>query len=567
MLSKICKPVFSLFLMLTPKQKKGGIICVIVMMILAFSEIIAASLIVAIATQITSPDGNPAFLAWLAIGCLVVFILKGIIALTDSYVQNRWIQTLILDFKKRLITRYTQMDYAHQVTMNSSRSLSVLYNDADVYMRMGLTSVGVLLSETTVFFVLMCFLMYLQPVITIILLGMFSLFGLVFVKRLMPVFKVWGKIVQETVQAGYEAALLILQSYKDILIFGKTDYFVKRYMDQSVLRAQVAVKAAVSQVIPRVSLEIVFILFFVGLVLAFLWTGNEISNLATVLSAYLYAGFRLLPSLNRMIIQINSIKMSEASIERIVSEMQSPYHKGVYVSEPQLTFDHKIGIQNVSFSYPNKEKTVLDQINLEISKGEFIGIIGETGSGKSTLLHLILGLLLPSNGDILIDGKYIASSCEWHSKIGYAAQDFHLIDGSIADNIAFGVSVEDRDIERVKAVIKDAQLDRFVDSLPGGLETTIGEKGVLISGGERQRIALARALYPKPEILMLDEATSALDLDTEKSIMDAVITLKDKDMTIIAVTHRLDTLKKADRVITIEKGQITKDKKGKKDAA
>ena len=143
----------------------------------------------------------------------------------------------------------------------------------------------------------------------------------------------------------------------------------------------------------------------------------------------------------------------------------------------------------------------------------------------------------------------------------------HLIDGSIADNIAFGVSVEDRDIERVKAVIKDAQLDRFVDSLPGGLETTIGEKGVLISGGERQRIALARALYPKPEILMLDEATSALDLDTEKSIMDAVITLKDKDMTIIAVTHRLDTLKKADRVITIEKGQITKDKKGKKDAA
>ncbi len=567
MLSKICSPVLSLFSMLTSEQKKGGIVCVAVMMVVAFSEIIAASLIVAIASQITSPDADPQLLVWLSVGCLVVFVLKGIISLTDSYVQNRWIQTLILDFKERLITRYTQMDYAHQVTMNSSKSLSVLYNDADVYMRIGLTSVGILLSETTVFFVLMCFLMYLQPVITIVLLGMFSILGLIFIKHLMPVFKGWGKTVQETVQAGYEAALLVLQSYKDILIFGKTDHFVTKYMDQSVLRAHVAVKAAVSQVIPRVSLEIVFIIFFVGLVLTFLWMGNEISSLATVLSAYLYAGFRLLPSLNRMIIQINNVKMSEASIERIINEMQSPHHKSVYASESQMTFNHKINVRNVSFSYPDKDKMVLDSVNLEINKGEFIGIVGETGSGKSTLLHLILGLLIPSNGDVLIDGKYVANSREWHSKIGYAAQDFHLVDGSIIDNIAFGVPPKKRNIERVNEVVKDAQLDRFISNLDNDLDTTIGEKGVLISGGERQRIALARALYPKPEILMLDEATSALDLETEKSIMDAVINLKDKDMTIIAVTHRLDTLKKADRTIVIEKGQITQDKKASKSAA
>ncbi len=557
MLSNIYKPTFSLFSLLSKEQKRGGAICLLIMLGLAISEIVAASLIVAMAAQMTSPEPDVQLLFVLSLTCLLVFVVKGGIALADSYAQSQWIQKLILDFKELLIRRYTKMSYAQQIQTNSSDSLSVLYNDADVYMRIGLTSMGILLSETAVFVVLLGFLVYLQPAISGVLILVFSLLGVVFIKGLMPVFKHWGAVVQETVKAGYKTALMILQSYKDILIFGKIDYFVQKYMDQSLLRAQVAVKAAVAQVIPRVILEIVFILFFVGLVVSFLSLGHDITSLTTVLSAYLYAGFRLLPSLNRMMVQVSNVKMSEASLNRLVAEITSPANESKYLSEPALLFDEAIAIRNLSFAYDGKDHPVLRDVNLTIQKGEFIGIIGETGSGKSTLLLIILGLLEPGRGSILIDHKFLPSSYEWHAKIGYAAQDFQLIDGTIEENIAYGVPKLVIDRERVNKVIKNARLDKFIESLPKQLSTHIGEKGVLISGGERQRIALARALYRKPEVLILDEATSALDLDTEKAIMEAIQELKDGSLTIIAVTHRLDTLKHADRVVKIEKGMIS----------
>lgn len=567
MISKIYGPISNIFSLLSSGQKRGAIKCVAVMISLAFMEIVAASLVVAMAAQITTPSEEGMPLTLLAVICLLVFVIKGGVTLLDGYVQSTWIQTIILDFQKRLATRYTKMDYAHQVTLNSGRSLSVLYSDADIYMRIGLVSVGILFSETAVFIVLMGFLLYLQPMITIILLAMFLILGALFVLYLLPIFKKWGKTVQETAQAGYQKALQLLQSYKDILIFGKTAHFIGLYMEQSKLRAEVTVKASVAQVIPRVSLEITFIAFFAGLVITFLWSGQEIAALTTLLSAYLYAGFRLLPSLNRMIIQFNNIKMSEASITRVVTELNSPYNKGVYLPAPRLKFNKNIEMKDVSFSYPGHDKNVLSNIDLIVKKGEFIGIVGETGSGKSTLLHLLLGLLLPKEGAVLIDEKYPANSHKWHSKIGYAAQNFHLIDGSIADNIAFGVPERKRDVKRINKVVKDAQIDRFVKALPNGIDTEIGEKGALVSGGERQRIALARALYQQPDVLMLDEATSALDLSTEKSIMDSVIKLKKKDLTIIAVTHRLDTLKAADRIIVIENGRIKEDIKNSKKAS
>ena len=528
-------------------------------MVLALMEILAASLIVAMATQITAFDKETNTLPFLAVACLIVFVVKGGVTLLDSYVQNSWIQSLILNFKKRLVTRYTEMDYAYQITLNSGRSLSVLYNDADIYMRIGLTSAGIMLSEISVFLILIAYLLYLQPAITAVLLIMFLIMGGLFILYLVPTFRKWGKTVQETAQAGYQKALQILQSYKDILIFGKTNYFISLYMEQSILRAQVTVKSAVAQVLPRACIEVIFVTFFAGLVMVFLWLDYDVTALTTVLSAYLYAGFRLLPGLNRMIIQLNNVKMSEASIERIVLELKSPYHKSVYLPAPKLTFKQAINVTDVSFSYPKKDVHVLHHIDLEIKKGEFIGIVGETGSGKSTLLHLLLGLLLPNEGTVLIDGKYPANSPEWHSKIGYAAQNFHLIEGSVVDNVAFGVPIDERDMELVYKVIKNAELGRFIEKLPDGLDTQIGEKGAMVSGGERQRIALARALYQQPEILMLDEATSALDLETEKSIMNTIEHLRKEDLTIIAVTHRLDTLKAADRVIVVENGSIAKE--------
>jgi ATP-binding cassette, subfamily B, bacterial PglK len=558
MIADMHKSVLGLFRLLAIKQKRGGFVCLSVMLSLAFMEIVAASLIMSMAATIMSP-GQKTGLVSMALVCVTVFAVKGALALLDCYVQNEWIQTIILDFKRRLVERYTRMDYAHQIMRNSGQSLSVLYNDADLYLRIGLTSLGIMLTEACVFVIMIGFLVYMQPLATAMLIGAFAVIAALFVIFLAPLFRRWSQIVQETARKGYQEAMQILQSYKDILIFGKADYFIARYMHQSQLRARITVKSNMAQIIPRISIETLFMLFFALIVVIYSRPGHNIDALTPMLGAYLYAGFRLLPGLNRIIIQLSNVKMSEPSFQRIGEDLSAPAHENVYVSAPGLTFRQDIALRNVSYRYPGTDRNILADTSLEIRRGEFVGIVGETGSGKSTLLHLLLGLIIPTSGTVLVDGRYPVNSIEWHEKIGYAAQNFHLIDGSIADNIAFGTLPETRDSLLIEAAVKGAQLERFITQLPQGIDTPIGEKGVLISGGERQRIALARALYRRPEVLMLDEATSALDLDTEASLMQAIEHLKGEGLTIIAVTHRLETLKAADRILIIEGGRIARE--------
>ena len=516
------------------------------------------ALLLKLTALITSPDVSESTdkLVMYAILCVGIFALKGTLSLLDSWFQNKWVQNFLVFIKQKLIQRYTKMDYAHQIIRNSGDSLSILFSDIDVYIRMGLTALGIFLTEMLVLVVLLGFLFYIEPQMTAILVLLLGSLSIVTLRYLLPTFRKWGKMAQNTAKKGYQEGLQILQSYRDILIFGKTEYFVERYMEQARIRASVNVKTSVAQVIPRISIELIFIMFFAGIVSVYALQNADFSTLTMTLSAYLYAGFRLLPGLNRLTIQMNNIKMAEASLERVISEMTSPLLEKNYISAPDLTFNKTIKLSNVSYQYPESDRIVLSDVTLDIKKGEFLGILGKTGSGKSTLLSLILGLINPTEGQIIIDGQYPVNATDWHRKIGYTAQNFDLIDGTLIDNIAFGVSPEDIDMELVKKSITDAQLDSFIEKLPEGIDTYIGERGVRISGGERQRVALARALYTQPEVLMLDEATSALDIDTEASIMQTIKELRSKDLTIITITHRPETLKNADRVIEIKDGKL-----------
>jgi ABC-type multidrug transport system fused ATPase/permease subunit len=195
---------------------------------------------------------------------------------------------------------------------------------------------------------------------------------------------------------------------------------------------------------------------------------------------------------------------------------------------------------------------------MTVTKGDFIGIIGETGSGKSTLINLLIGLLQPSEGKIEIDKLDINSNLtEWYKKIGYVPQSVYLIDDTIKKNIAFGLREEDIDDNLIKQAVEKASLSEFLNELANGLETIVGEKGIMLSGGQQQRIGIARALYRDPEILILDEATSSLDQATEKKIMKSVQFLKRKK-TLIIITHRLSTVENCDKIFFIDKGKITR---------
>ena len=221
-----------------------------------------------------------------------------------------------------------------------------------------------------------------------------------------------------------------------------------------------------------------------------------------------------------------------------------------------LYFNKNIKLENVSFKYNDKESNVLENINLEIKKGSCIGIKGTTGSGKSTLLDIILGLLKPTRGNVLVDDIDIRSNIYyWRSMLAHVPQEIYLLDDTISQNIAFGLDKSQVDIKRMKKAAKMAYVDEFVNKFPYKYDAFVGEKGITLSGGQIQRIGIARALYLKKKILILDEATSALDRDTEKKVIDSILS-NSKQVTIFMIAHRLETLKYCDSIITIENGQI-----------
>ena len=203
------------------------------------------------------------------------------------------------------------------------------------------------------------------------------------------------------------------------------------------------------------------------------------------------------------------------------------------------------------------EKHALNGVDLTLNEGDFVTVIGGNGAGKSTIVDILLGLLHAQEGTITCDGRNIFENYpSWLSKIGYIPQSIYLIDESIRDNIAFGIDADKIDEKRIWEVLEEAQLKEFVEELPEGLDTTIGDRGVRISGGQRQRLGIARALYHNPEILVFDEATSALDSDTEKAVMDAVNSFHGKK-TMVIIAHRLNTIAKCDVIYKVENEKIT----------
>ena len=261
-------------------------------------------------------------------------------------------------------------------------------------------------------------------------------------------------------------------------------------------------------------------------------------DLVLIIGTFVIAFFRFLPSLNRIFNSFNNFKFFNKSIDFICEETSNSNFqiKGNIANDFKLY--NYIQLKNVSFQYDKKSQIILDSINLTIKSNSINFIKGTSGIGKSTLLNIICGLLSPTQGEILVDGKNINTFLKsYQSKIGYVPQKTLLSDDSILDNIIFGRNPKDCDLELLKKTINKSKLDQLIDKLPAGLDTVIGERGVFLSGGEQQRIGIARALYKKPEILILDEATSALDEDTERLLLQQVFELGE-NMTIIIVSHK-----------------------------
>ena len=244
-------------------------------------------------------------------------------------------------------------------------------------------------------------------------------------------------------------------------------------------------------------------------------------------------------------------------LDILYNDLKSLHILEKYSRENIPKLRNKIELKNLSHSYEKDGGTkILNDINLEILHGTKIGIIGKSGSGKSTLANLILGLIKPTQGKILVDGNDISLSIyDWTNQIGYVPQKIYILDETLKKNIAFGINDIDISEDNIHDSINKSQLKDFVNSLQNGIDTILGERGVRISGGQLQRIGIARALYHNPSVLVLDEATSSLDNETEKDFMDVINDL-DGSRTMIIISHRLSTLEKCDKIYEISDGDI-----------
>ncbi len=538
--------------------------------IVAIFELMTAGLIVGFANAITNMEKTRTFLSTysffgdfsdkdilllFAVGLAAIFTLKSCLAAFEIFFQNYAVQKMAYKFKNKLLNSYAQSSYNDYLKQNSSFRYAVVSGDADIIFSQSTMSLVGTMSEAVIFAVLMTAVIIANPALAAVIFLFGAVFAVIIGKILLPRFYNWGKGMQEASMQSTQTLFQFFHAFKEIVLLQKKREFIDHFSEHSKKLSMIKAKKFTINSLPRLLFEVLFVLIFVIAIFVLSYQNQQPAEIVGLLSVYLYAGFRLMPGLNRIISHLNLFKSSIFSINRLSGEYLKNWEKEQYADIPEFTFNSHLTVSNVSFSYDKEKRSALENISFSINKGEYVGIVGETGSGKSTLMDLLLGLIEPDEGSILIDNQFPVKCAQWHQKIGYVPQTLYLLDNTIAANIAFGFKDDEIDLERVNEVVDAAQLRSFIAKNPDGLQTIVGEQGVRISGGERQRIAIARALYTDPEVLIFDEATSALDQDTEKRLMDTIYDLS-KDRTVIMIAHRLSTLAKCDKIIALKDGKM-----------
>lgn len=349
-----------------------------------------------------------------------------------------------------------------------------------------------------------------------------------------------------------------LGGIRDIIIDGSQELYCRSFkVADSELRKAQWVNNFIAGC-PRYIVEAMGIVFI--LVLAyFLVNQSGHYDAVPVLGAFAFGAQRLLPLMQQVYNSWTSIKGNQHALIDGLNILQQPESRAFELEDyNEINFRHEIVFKNISYKYSESSDWILKDINFKIPKGARIGVIGKSGSGKSTLMDMVMGLLVPTKGELIVDEIVVDNRNvkSWQKNIAHVPQSIYLADATVFENIAFGVEKDSIDFFRVIEAARLAGIDDAISSFPLGYETMVGERGVRLSGGERQRIGIARALYKRATILILDEATSALDYETEKSIVDHVYGL-DKSLTVLMVAHRISTLKSCDYIISVKKNTLT----------
>ncbi|MEM7590562.1 MAG: ABC transporter ATP-binding protein [Cyanobacteria bacterium P01_A01_bin.83] len=513
------------------------------------------------------------FIAVLGLLVIIMFTTKVIVA---------WLtQVCIFKFSCRqqrllinqLLERYLAANYTYYLEKNSSYVVDNVIEIANKFTVI-VQPLFVSVSNICISVSLFALLWYTNSTVMLILL-VILLPVIVLINSFKQRVRTWGQRNRKSKGQLIQTINHSLGGIKETRVIGCENYF-KNQISFHTKELEVSQSHFFGfNILPRFLIEAVMLISIVSVISYFLFIGNEINELNSVLGVYALASMRFLPALSQVLGGINALRNNSYTIDqiyfdlrelKIVGGTQSP--PSSLINQParakylkpieKLKFYEEIRIENISFKYPNQSQDAIQDLTLTVRKGDSIAFIGKSGAGKTTLVDIILGLLIPHQGDIKVDHQSIYNDLRaWQNLVGYIPQSIFLADDTLRRNIAYGVPDELIDVDKLYQAVESAQLSEVLANLPNGIESRLGERGILLSGGQRQRVGIARALYHEREILVLDEATAALDYETEKLVTDAINALSG-EKTLITIAHRLSTVEKCDRIYELNRGQIVR---------
>ena len=479
---------------------------------------------------------------------LIVFTLKSLYLIYLNYRQNRFVSNIIKSISDKLFDVYIFKDINFHLNTNSAEIIRNLQSEIH-HFTVYLQSLMSVIIELCLISAIMIFIFVYDPVSSLTSI-VFILFVIYFYYKILKnKMESLGDRRQEVALENNKIIIESLNGIKEIKILNIAKKISDKYKFNSYKIANINVTYYTISQLPRYLLELISV-YGIFILLGVLFIRNyESKQIVEVVGIFVAGIFRIIPSINKIITGLQNIKYSSSSLSTLYNTLES-------FKKPQkrtlVPFRKNIVLESVYFSY--KEEQVLNNINLSINKNETLLLIGESGSGKSTLIDIISGLQTPKLGKIYVDGIEINDSN--YFKIGYVPQKIFFSDSSIKENIAFGVEEKDIDENKVWESLRKAQLDSFVKKLENGLDTSMGENGLLLSGGQQQRIGIARAFYFDPELLILDESTSSLDKKIESEVLKTLETLKN-DITMIIISHNHEMITFSDKKYLLNNGKLT----------
>lgn len=585
MISKVIDTIKKFSYILDKPQKVWGCVVFALSFVGALAETLGVGLLLPLVQVMISPDtlmdneivakvacnlhieDSEELILLVVVAVILVYIFKNVLLLFLVYVRTKYSCKVQRELSVKMMKYYMKRGYLFFVQHNTSE-LGRGITTVPTHIYELLFHILKMLSDILTI-VAICFVIAATDVrmaIAMAVMIVICLFTVIFgFKNMMRRYgKSYKAFHVKLVKSSYQA----FQGIKEVLVMNRQDYFVKEYKGAYIQQQKASIGKTIATESPAYFIEAVCVTGLLAVVYIQSMGMEDMSSMLPKLAVIAGGAFRILPSLGRISSAVNNIIFYLPSIQEMYDnfkevEAHEKLQSEMIIEDSGQTpeFHHEITLKGIDWKYPNTEKYILKDINLTIQKGESVAFIGASGAGKTTLADILLGLLIPEKGDILVDGQSILHlKKKWGELIGFVSQAFYLNDDTIRNNVAFGIDAKKIDDKMVWRALEQAQLKETVEKLPKGLDTVVGERGMRFSGGQRQRLAIARALYYNPEILILDEATSALDTDTETAVMEAIEALQGHK-TLVIIAHRLTTIRNCDTIYEVENTKIVRRQK------